>query len=413
MNYIDDDVLWNDFAISRFFSLDELSTDIIEAFRSGFGGSSHGCKEFETNYIEFDAKQRECIYQGKSMDVSVTISGKNRCIYLILNDGIPWKTPIKLDFADKPFNLVTDSGTKIINVEGLSMIFEKAYAFNMTSMLIKYSEMMREAGENKPIIRSHDKIELFYIDNKIRLNNNIDLKQVYAEYISQNMTLQVTFREVKYQKFNEYGDIQYGGTAEIYCAVPSAEQMLELIEINAKWHEENSKSTYAEALEWASDYLAISTSVTSAVTINEYELDKWNKTPSFGVREHLFECKHIYGSPINLSIYIFQDKTKTTGIQFDFNDYRQYYLFGEYLLIMKSNYQKVLRTIDKMIKENEDTTGKLKCPVCGTYNEDGANVCRECFFDELTPMFLNKEDAEVWKDEVVAPYREKYKNKLL
>ena len=71
MTYTDYDILWNDFAISKFFSLEELSIDIIEAFRSGFGGSSHGCKEFDTNYIEFDAKKCECTYQGRKMNVSV------------------------------------------------------------------------------------------------------------------------------------------------------------------------------------------------------------------------------------------------------------------------------------------------------------------------------------------------------
>ena len=191
----------------------------------------------------------------------------------------------------------------------------------MTSMLIKYSEMMREAKGIKPVVRVIDDVEPFYIDNRIRLMHDIDLKQVYAQYVAQNQTLSLTLSEIKYQKFNEYGDIEYGGKAELYCAVPTAEEMLELTEENAKWHHgENPELPYAESLEWASDYLALSTSVTSTTTIRECEVDKWNESPSFGIREHLFECKNIYGSVRDLSIFVFRDSTKSAGMQFEFND---------------------------------------------------------------------------------------------
>ena len=48
-----------------------------------------------------------------------------------------------------------------------------------------------------------------------------------------------------------------------------------------------------------------------------------------------------------------------------------------------------------------------KCPVCKTECADD-NVCQECGFDNINPVFLSKEDAATWMDEVVLPYRIRY-----
>lgn len=49
----------------------------------------------------------------------------------------------------------------------------------------------------------------------------------------------------------------------------------------------------------------------------------------------------------------------------------------------------------------------MKCPVCKT--ECGEQtVCPECGFDQLDPVFVNKDDAATWMQTVVVPFREEY-----
>lgn len=48
-----------------------------------------------------------------------------------------------------------------------------------------------------------------------------------------------------------------------------------------------------------------------------------------------------------------------------------------------------------------------KCPVCKSECEDNY-VCQECGFDNINPVFLSKEDAATWMDEVVLPFRIRY-----
>lgn len=49
----------------------------------------------------------------------------------------------------------------------------------------------------------------------------------------------------------------------------------------------------------------------------------------------------------------------------------------------------------------------MKCPVCKT--ECGqSNICIQCGFSELGKDFINREEAEVWFNEIVLPYRNNY-----
>lgn len=54
----------------------------------------------------------------------------------------------------------------------------------------------------------------------------------------------------------------------------------------------------------------------------------------------------------------------------------------------------------------------MKCPVCE--NECGeSSVCRQCGFNEVGVSFLNKEDAALWYDSILIPYRNEYLEKFL
>ena len=49
----------------------------------------------------------------------------------------------------------------------------------------------------------------------------------------------------------------------------------------------------------------------------------------------------------------------------------------------------------------------MKCPVCKTECHDNTS-CPECRFDNLSPVFLSKDEGEKWIEEVVWPYRRRY-----
>ena len=51
----------------------------------------------------------------------------------------------------------------------------------------------------------------------------------------------------------------------------------------------------------------------------------------------------------------------------------------------------------------------MLCPVCKT--ECGTEtVCKECGFDQIQVEFLNREEATLWMETVVVPYREKWQS---
>ena len=50
----------------------------------------------------------------------------------------------------------------------------------------------------------------------------------------------------------------------------------------------------------------------------------------------------------------------------------------------------------------------MKCPICKNENNDEAIVCKICGFSELNVEFLNKEDAERWKETVLQQCRNIY-----
>lgn len=49
----------------------------------------------------------------------------------------------------------------------------------------------------------------------------------------------------------------------------------------------------------------------------------------------------------------------------------------------------------------------MKCQVCKT-ECNNLSICPECRFDQLDTVFVNKDDAEVWIQNVVIPFREEY-----
>ena len=49
----------------------------------------------------------------------------------------------------------------------------------------------------------------------------------------------------------------------------------------------------------------------------------------------------------------------------------------------------------------------MKCPVCKT-ECTGNSCCPECDFDQINTVFVNKDDANAWIQNVVIPFREEY-----
>lgn len=49
----------------------------------------------------------------------------------------------------------------------------------------------------------------------------------------------------------------------------------------------------------------------------------------------------------------------------------------------------------------------MRCPVC-KIDCTGYNSCPNCGFDQLNKVFINSDEANLWKDETVIPYRESF-----
>lgn len=64
------------------------------------------------------------------------------------------------------------------------------------------------------------------------------------------------------------------------------------------------------------------------------------------------------------------------------------------------------------IPQRQADTKKLlslqRCPVCRGLHTSYAHVCGNCGFDELNKMFINKDECEIWFNEVVLPARKSY-----
>ena len=222
--------------------------------------------------------------------------------------------------------------------------------------------------------------------------------------------MSMDMRGVRFTKYNEYGDVETGGTADFHCVLPTVDEFTEIMKEQATWIE---GVPYEEALVLSSDhYSPIYAKITSSIYVDKYWLVPGEgkiRRKEFYIREDLYECKYFFGSPENRTLYLFMDESRTAGIQFDFQDIRQYYSFGEYLQILRSNYSSAKKNILTLIDElNSNNRNGKKCPVCGTYNQNRATYCRACLFDQLDPEFISREDAENWKETVVKPYRESY-----
>ena len=68
----------------------------------------------------------------------------------------------------------------------------------------------------------------------------------------------------------------------------------------------------------------------------------------------------------------------------------------------------VLPYRNKWEKQRLEKNIEIVCPVCKEVLTKADKKCKNCGFAELNMEFINKEDGELWIEEVVVPYREKY-----
>ena len=50
----------------------------------------------------------------------------------------------------------------------------------------------------------------------------------------------------------------------------------------------------------------------------------------------------------------------------------------------------------------------MKCPVCNYTIEINGKVCNNCGFDDVNRLFINREEADMWRRCIVIPYRNSY-----
>lgn len=61
-------------------------------------------------------------------------------------------------------------------------------------------------------------------------------------------------------------------------------------------------------------------------------------------------------------------------------------------------------------EEVEKILSVQHCPVCQNLHNSNAILCDECGFDELNRMFINKDEYQMWLNDVVIPARKKREN---
>lgn len=60
--------------------------------------------------------------------------------------------------------------------------------------------------------------------------------------------------------------------------------------------------------------------------------------------------------------------------------------------------------------DTEKMLSMLHCPVCHALHNSKAEVCTNCGFDELNRVFINKDEYELWLNEIVLPARQRREN---
>lgn len=402
----------DEFRFGRFFSAEEITPEQIEILAED-NGLAYNRNE-QGSWIANDLGCIDCIVNEKKINAKVVISYKNRCIYVRPNI-MRMETWYKLDYSNKPFNVSSDLEAKSISVDGIKLFINltgpiKILIYNNILFSFKYADALWSSGEAIVCEETGKEVKPFYIDNRIRLTYSVEVNSAYSRSIATQESMSMDIRGVRFTKYNEYSDVETGGTADFHCVLPTVNEFTEIMKEQATWIE---SVPYEEALVLSSDhYSPIYAKITSSVYVDKYWLvpdEGKSRRKEFYIREDLYECKYFFGSPENRTLYLFMDESRTAGIQFDFQDMRQYYSFGEYLQILRSNYSSAKKNILTLIDElNSNNRNGKKCPVCGTYNQNGVTYCRACLFDQLDPEFISREDAENWKETVVKPYRESY-----
>ena len=61
-------------------------------------------------------------------------------------------------------------------------------------------------------------------------------------------------------------------------------------------------------------------------------------------------------------------------------------------------------------QDAEKVLSMQHCPVCRSLHNSTARYCDDCGFDELNKLFINKDEFELWLNEVVLPARNRREN---
>lgn len=398
---------YTDFSEKKFFHPDELTPELIELCKNNDGEI--------TGWTEVGFDDIECIISGKKLKGNVRLSAKNRYIKVLTGD-MRNEREYKIDYADRPFSFSADVDSGIITLDDFSMNLKTkdyrgkitSYNYNRAILLMKCADEAFEQGLTVTPPVSSSTLLPFRLDNRTRFQYNIEVAPLYKQYAAQDRSLTIDMKNIRCSKYNEYGDIINAGTYNLHCELCSTSQIFEIMKLQASWVENR---PYIETLFIGiENYAPVSGKLTSPFSIENYEMrdDFMRRHIEIYAHSDLYGCKYVYGDPVNYVLHCFKDESLTAGTSFELENPQQYYSVGEFLQILQKNFAEAKEKIFALIEEATDTRGQVKCPVCGTYNVEGTDVCRNCFFDDLSPVFLNRDDALNWEQEVVAPYREKY-----
>ena len=92
---------------------------------------------------------------------------------------------------------------------------------------------------------------------------------------------------------------------------------------------------------------------------------------------------------------------------------QQIYLYAAFSKVVDKLGELTKEVIIPQRQKDADQVLSLQhCPVCQNLHNSKACTCNDCGFDELNRMFINKDEYELWLNEVVLPARKKRENNL-
>lgn len=139
--------------------------------------------------------------------------------------------------------------------------------------------------------------------------------------------------------------------------------------------------------------------------------DDYDKTPPSSFAYELKEKKDFIKK---IQVYIISTNKIRKNLERHIN--KNFEFNGATVTLETLDVEKILGYFHFLVEEQNNDLNlgnepRRCCPACKT-SFNGTEKCIECGFDDLNPIFLNRDEAKLWEKTVVLPYFERYCEKL-